>query len=56
MSEALGLGRHAARDFLDVAGDVGELNAKAADAVGELVDQPLRDGLWEARKGWVAWS
>ncbi|WP_323980800.1 hypothetical protein R3F76_39625 [Bradyrhizobium japonicum] len=34
-----GLVRDAVCDFLDVAGDVGELDAETADAVGELVDQ-----------------
>ena len=37
--EPFGLVRDAVCDFLDVAGDVGELDAEAADAVGELVDQ-----------------
>jgi hypothetical protein len=39
--EPFRLAGDAARDFLDIAGDVGELDAEAADAVGELVDQPF---------------
>ena len=43
MTEPLGLAGDAARDLLQIAGDVGELDAEAADSVGELVDQPLAD-------------
>ena len=41
MAEPVGLAGDAACDFLQVAGDVGELDAKAADAVGKLIDQPF---------------
>ena len=41
MPEALGLGGHALCYFLHIAGDVGELDAEAADLVGELIDQPV---------------
>ena len=41
MAEPLRLTGDAAGDFLQIAGDVGELDAEAADAVGELIDQPL---------------
>jgi hypothetical protein len=39
MVEALGLAGDAARDLLQVAGDIGKLDAKAADPVGELIDE-----------------
>ena len=39
MSESLRLVGNAARDLLDVAGDVGELDAKTADAVGKLINE-----------------
>ena len=41
LPEALGLGGHALCYFLHIAGDVGELDAEAADLVGELIDQPV---------------
>ena len=41
MTEPVRLAGDAVRDLLDVAGDVGELDAETADAVGELVDQPF---------------
>jgi hypothetical protein len=39
MTEPLGLGGDAACDFPQIACDVGELDPKAADPVGELIDQ-----------------
>jgi hypothetical protein len=39
--EPFRLVRDAVGDFLDVAGDVSEFHAEAADAVGELIDQPF---------------
>jgi hypothetical protein len=39
--ETFRLVRDAACDFLDVAGDVSQFHAEAADAVGELIDQPF---------------
>ena len=54
MSESLRLVGNAARDLLDVAGDVGEFDPKATDAVGKLVDQPFSlariGGSFHARK------
>jgi plasmid stabilization system protein ParE len=41
MMEPLRLVGDAARDLLDIAGDISEFDAEAADAVGELVDQPF---------------
>ena len=41
MAEPVGLAGDAAGDFLQVAGDVGKLDAEAADPVGELIDQPF---------------
>src|SRR6266700_2946372 len=41
MSETLRLVADPARDFLHVAGDVGEFDAEAADAVRKAVDQAL---------------
>ena len=43
MAEPVGLAGDAARDFLQIAGDVGELDAEAADPIGELIDQPFAD-------------
>ena len=39
MSEPLGLVGDAAGDFLQIAGDVGELDPEAADPVRKLIDQ-----------------
>ncbi len=44
MTEPFRLSGDALRHFLHVAGDVGELDAEAADAVGELVDQAFAFG------------
>jgi hypothetical protein len=41
MVEPFRLVGDAVGDLLDVAGDVGELDPEAADAVGKLVDQPF---------------
>ena len=41
VAEPVRLRRDALRHFLHIAGDVGELDAEAADAVGELVDEAL---------------
>ena len=41
MAEPVGLAGDAARHFLQIAGDVGELDAEAADPVGKLIDQPF---------------
>ncbi len=41
MAETVRLARYAVGDFLDVTGDIGELDAEAADPVGELIDQPV---------------
>src|SRR5207237_4784734 len=41
LSEPVGLAGNAARDLLQITGDVGELDAEAADPVGELIDQPF---------------
>ena len=49
MSEPFGLAGDAAGDFLQIAGDVRELNPEAADPVRKLVDQALAvraDGSW----------
>ena len=39
--EPLRLVRDAVCHFLDIASDVGEFHAKAANTIGELIDQPL---------------
>ena len=39
MAEAVGLAGHAACNFLQIAGDVGELDAEPANPIGKLVDQ-----------------
>ncbi len=44
MCKPLGLAGNATGDFLQIAGDVGEFDAEAADAVGELIDQPFATG------------
>ena len=41
MREVLGLVGNPVRDLLDVAGDVGKLDAETADPIGELIDQPF---------------
>ena len=41
MTETVRLARYTVGDFLDVARDIGKLDAEAADLVGELVDQPV---------------
>ena len=55
VAEPVGLAGDAARHFLQIAGDVGELDAEAADPVGELIDQPLADRrpavAWDCRSG-----
>src|SRR5579883_748299 len=49
LAEPLGLVGDAAGHLLDIAGDVGQLHAQAADAVGELVDQPFAGRLGAGR-------
>ena len=44
MSEPLRLGRHAARDFLHIPGDIGKLDPEPADLARELIDQTLALG------------
>jgi hypothetical protein len=44
MSEPLGLAGYAAGDFLEIAGDVGEFDPKAADPIRQLIDQTLAVG------------
>ena len=41
LPEPVGLAGNPPRHFLQVAGDVGEFDAEAADPVGELIDQPF---------------
>jgi hypothetical protein len=41
MAKTVRLARYAVGDVLHVARDVGELDAKAADLVGKLIDQPV---------------
>ena len=43
MTEPFGLTGDAARDLLQISGDVRKLDAEAADSIGELVDQPFTD-------------
>jgi hypothetical protein len=39
MPEPVGLAGEAAGDFLQISGDIRQLDAKAADPVGQLIDQ-----------------
>jgi hypothetical protein len=41
MTKPVGLAGDAARDFLEVAGDIGEFDPEAADPIGKLVHQPF---------------
>jgi hypothetical protein len=54
MPEPLGLIGYAAGDFLQISGDVRELNPKAADLVGKLIDQAFAvrgDGRCSVQRG-----
>ena len=54
MAETVRLARYTVGDVLDVTRDIGELDAEAADLVGELIDQPVatrRHMLFSLRHG-----